>query len=261
MSPSRGSLPVHRLTVFLDLPAATHAAGTAFWCAVTSSRLSPARGESGEFATLLPPSGTPWLRVQRLADGPARTHLDVHVDVTELTLDDAADLTRNLGARELRREDDVVVLTSPGGYVFCLVEGDGEAEPPAPVEFGGSASRADQLCLDIPPESYETECAFWAALTGWVTDPGSLPAFRSLRRPPGQPVRILLQRRDVAVAGDPVTSHLDLACDDRDALTAPHVQAGATVLARHEFWTTLLDPAGLPYCLTPRDPRTGLRPA
>jgi hypothetical protein len=30
------------------------------------------------------------------------------------------------------------------------------------------------------------------------------------------------------------------------------------VQARHEYWTTMLDPSGLPYCLTRRNPDTGL---
>ena len=42
--------------------------------------MSPSRGENGEFATLMPPDGDDFLRVQRLADGPSRIHLDLHVD-------------------------------------------------------------------------------------------------------------------------------------------------------------------------------------
>jgi hypothetical protein len=56
------------LTVFLDFPADSFDAGVAFWRAVTGYGLSPFRGEAGEFATLLPPSGDAYLRVQRLVE-------------------------------------------------------------------------------------------------------------------------------------------------------------------------------------------------
>ena len=54
-----------------------------------------------------------------------------------------------------------------------------------------------------------------------------------------------------------MSAHLDLGTPDREAETQRHVALGATVLAREEFWTALADPAGLPYCITDRDPATG----
>jgi hypothetical protein len=250
------------MTVFLDSPADAFDARTAFWCEVTGSRVSATRGERAEFVTLLPPSGDAYLRAQRLGEGPARVHLDVHVEEAALSLDGASRLAVGLGACELRREDDVVVLTSPGGFVFCLVRWDGESEVPAPVTLDeGGPNRADQLCLDIPPDSYETECAFWAALTGWPLHAGSLPEYRSLERPAGHPVRILLQRRLEAADADQVTGHLDIATEHREELAPLHERAGARIVRRETFWITLTDPAAQAYCLTPRDPATGkLRP-
>src|SRR5690242_21756260 len=78
------------LTIFLDFPAGSFDAGTAFWQAVTGSGLSPARGADGEFATLLPPAGDAYLRVQRLRDGAGGCHLDLHVDTATGSLDAAA---------------------------------------------------------------------------------------------------------------------------------------------------------------------------
>ena len=45
------------LTAFVDRPAPTFEAATAFWLAVTESTLSPRRGATGQFATLVPGSG------------------------------------------------------------------------------------------------------------------------------------------------------------------------------------------------------------
>jgi hypothetical protein len=51
-----------------------------FWREVTGSALSPFRGVAAEFATLLPPDGDAYLRVQRVKDDPGGHHLDLHAD-------------------------------------------------------------------------------------------------------------------------------------------------------------------------------------
>lgn len=154
------------------------------------------------------------------------------------------------------------MLDSAGGFTFCLVPWDGDSDVPRPVVLdGGGASRADQLCLDIPPEAFDAECRFWQALTGWHLHPGSLPEFAYLDRPAGMPVRLLFQRRAVAGPQDQVTAHVDVACQDVDRLTDVHVAAGARVVGAFHYWTTLADPIGRQYCLTRRDPDTGRLPA
>lgn len=246
-------------TLFLDFPATGFGPGVEFWRTVTGSGLSAARGGSGQFATLLPPDGDAWLRVQRVDDGPGGVHLDLHLDpAVDGTPEQAAAGAVALGAVERFREPGLVVLESPGGFGFCLVGPYGERQVPAPLGHDGAGtSRADQLCLDVPADGYETECAFWSALTGWPTRRGSLPGFTSLLRPDGIPVRVLLQRREESAPDDRVGGHVDLACTDRAALTAVHADAGATVVAVHPFWTVLRDPVGRPYCLTDRNPVTG----
>jgi hypothetical protein len=72
------------------------------------------------------------------------------------------------------------------------------------------------------------------------------------------PLRLLLQRRDDS--DGPARAHLDLACDDVDVLVGRHVELGATTIERFERWTSMADPAGLAYCITSRDPRTGVLP-
>src|SRR3954469_3700280 len=68
---SRSMTAVSWVTAFLDLPPAVHEAGTRFWAAVTGYAVSPARGDDGEFTTLLPPVGDPYLKLQRTGAGGA----------------------------------------------------------------------------------------------------------------------------------------------------------------------------------------------
>ncbi|WP_436533859.1 VOC family protein [Actinoplanes sp. HUAS TT8] len=234
---------VRWVTGFLDTPAAGAAAAERFWSAVTGTTLSARRG-NGTFATLDPPAGEATLRVQVVGDDPARGHLDLHVD-DPFT---AAARLIALGATETARDDEIVVLRSPAGIVFCLVPWHGEQTAPT-----GYAGRADQLCLDIPAAHYEAETRFWRAVTGWDHDAmPHCPEFERLLPAPPIPMRLLLQRLDDGPPG----VHLDLACDDVPTEVARHETLGATVI-RHfpDDWTTLHDPAGRAYCITARPPR------
>lgn len=245
------------LTVFLDFPPGAFWPGVAFWREVTGAGLSPTRGEAGEFATLLPPAGDAYLRVQRVAAG-GGCHLDLHVAGP---LAGPAARATALGATVRHAEDGLIVADSPGGFTFCLVEWEGESVVPDPVRLDDAGdSRADQLCLDIPAADYDRECSFWSALTGYELRAGTLPEFGYLERPDPIPVRLLLQRRGQSAPGERVTGHLDFACADRQRLARVHVAAGARILAEHPAWTVLADPTGREYCLTARDPRTGKLP-
>ena len=245
------------VTAFIDLPPHLHEAGTRFWAAVTGYAVSRPRGEQAQFTTLLPPHGDPYLKLQRTGgDTPApEVHLDLHVAAVE----PAVARAEALGAQvEHRSEHGYVVLRSPGGFVFCFVRKP-LAERPFPARWPGQhESVVDQVCLDIAAQGYEAECGFWSELTGWPQRPSvSRPEFRHLLRPDGQPIRLLLQRRGEA-ADATVAGHLDLACDDRPAEVARHVDLGAVVVADPGGgWTVLCDPAGSVYCITDRDPRPG----
>jgi len=249
------------LTLFLDFPGDSFDAGVAFWREVTGSALSPFRGAAGEFATLLPPDGDAYLRVQRTADGSGGVHLDLHADPAAGTVDQAADRAVALGATVKHVSEGLVIAGSPGGFTFCLVSWHGERTVPRPARLDGTgASRADQLCLDIPPDAFERECAFWAALTGWDLRPGARPEFAYLDRPAPVPVRLLFQRRDRAGPLDQVAGHVDFACASRELLAPRHAASGARILAESGHWTTMADPTGRLYCLTGRDPETGKLP-
>ncbi len=237
--------------IFLDLPEEGLDEGIAFWRRVTATRLSPWRGERDEFTTLLPPSGAPWVKVQRV-EGPGGVHLDLDV---EGPLADARADAVALGARVVADLDDVVVCQSPGGLSFCLGVGSREADP-AHQERDVGPSLLDQVCLDIPSDRYAGELTFWSRLTGWDPEPGSTHDLTPLTRPDGIPVRLLAQR--VEEADGVVTAHVDLACADRAAEVQRHERLGARLESHHEHWSVLRAPDGRRYCLTDREPRTGL---
>ncbi len=249
------------LTAFLDTPRTeSGAAGVAFWQQVTGWGSSARRGQAGEFVTLVPGDGDAVLRVQEVAGPAAGVHLDVHVEDLAAAREAAVGLG---GGIVVDQTDDaeLVVLRSPGGLAFCLTPSGSERVVPAPVRgASGRRSRVDQLCLDVAAERFEDELAFWSALTGWPSRPGRLAEFASLQRPSGMPLRLLFQRLGSPPPTGRTSAHLDLACEDRDAEERVHRGLGATVLRRTPFWTTLADPAGRPYCLTRRDPNTGLLP-
>ena len=219
-----------------------------FWAEVTGSAVGPRRGPDGAFATLLPRDGDAYLRVQVVGDPPARAHLDLHVDDVRA----AAATVVGLGATAVFAEPGLVVLRSPAGVPFCLVTWDGERELPKPVRWPGpQTSIVDQLCLDVPAAAFLREMTFWSTVTGWRRRPSDLAQFWFLEPPARMPLQLLLQRTGGETAG----VHLDLACDDVDAEVTRHRDLGATVVRRvPDDWTTLRDPAGREYCVTPRSP-------
>jgi hypothetical protein len=111
------------------------------------------------------------------------------------------------------------------------------------------------VCLDIGPEAYDAEVAFWTQLTRWELRRGSRPEFAVLRPSPELPIRILLQRLDEQ---RPASAHLDLACSDVDAVRTWHEERGARLVARFPNWLVMMDSPNGTYCLTRRDPYTGM---
>jgi hypothetical protein len=247
------------LSAFVDLAPEAHVAGLEFWRDVTGFEVSLSRGGSGEFVTLVPTTGGEYLKVQRLASGPSRIHLDLHVADPRV----AADVAIAAGAVEVmdphRAELGHVVLTSPGGLTFCYVGHTGGTRP-APVSWGEHHSMVYQVCIDIPGESWDSESAFWVESLG-----GQLEALRA--RPEFSWVRpdhrveqnwaldVLLQR--VEQPSGVVAAHLDLGTNNRVLEDARHIELGAELLVNEEFWTLMRDPAGVRYCVTGRDPSTG----
>ncbi len=233
---------------FIDRPADRFAEAAAFWTTATGSSLSERRGEHDEFATLVPASGDPCLRMQAVG-GPGSAHLDL--DVEDLAA--ACRHARAHGASVVADHGGWALMRSPAGMAFCLTTEDGE-QIPAPVPSGKTSSRLDQVCLDIGPAGFDAEARFWSALTGWALLTVTEPEFLRLAVPDRLPIRILLQRLDVDRAP---AAHPDLSCSDVDAVAAWHETLGARRIREHPHWTVMRDPAGGIYCLTDRDPHTG----
>lgn len=246
-------MDVRWVWVFID---SVRPAGPAweFWRAVTDSTLSPTRGDRGQFATLLPPQSNPWIKVQEVDAGGG-----VHLDFDVINVNVAADYATLLGARELHRfpEGTTIVMASPGGFVFCLTTWDGV---PRANRTDSPAERLDQVALDVPPEGYAAETAFWADLLGVTAEIGSRPEFTVLTLPGPLPIRLLLQRLDDPGSRTRVTGHVDIACADRAASRARHLELGAAHVGDGPRWSVLRAPGGAPYCLTDRDPGTGRLP-
>ncbi len=244
-------IDVRWMWLFLDTPRTDAPRSWAFWSEVTGFALSPTRGADGEFATLLPPDGDAWIKVQAVADGPGGIHLDLDVDDVATA---AAEAERLGAVRVGTIGDEVVILRSPGGQPFCLTPWHGDREQVR----DGAAELVDQVCLDCPGDVHDAEVAFWASLTGWQWVDVDEPELSALRRPAGIPFRLLIQR-----LGEPtgvVRAHADLACAEREASLTRHLSAGARVVQVREGWTVMTDPLGRAYCLTDRSPNGPRRP-
>jgi Glyoxalase-like domain len=236
---------------FLDRPADGFDAAADFWTTVLKWSLSPRRGEHDEFATLVPPDGDAYVKVQAVREG-GGMHLDLAVSEVRVLADRAGEL----GAQVVADQGGYIVLASPGGQLFCAVPWHGEARRPQPTRsLLGATSRLDQAVIDVTPARVDDEVTFWIALTGWPAyERGE---FTVVQQPDDLPVRLLIQRIG---EGRPTAGHVDLACSDRTLVRAWHEKNGATVVAEHPLWTVMRDPAGGVYCLTSRDPTTGRLP-
>lgn len=231
------------IQLFLDTPAESYDDTVRFWSAVTGWQPSAPRGEDGQFVTLLPSVGPAYVKLQAI-DGPARIHLDLDSHDRPRAVSRALDL----GATDAWTYEDVPVMRSPGGLLFCHTLAAGSRSL---VRDG--VTILDQVCIDIPGQHWEQEVVFWRELTGRELQQAALPHFARL--PSADGPRILLQRLDDA--DGPVRAHPDLATADRAGDTARHLGLGATLQGTFDFWTVLVAPGGQAYCLTDRDPVTG----
>lgn len=230
------------LTVFLDFPAAEFDAGTRFWAGATGYDLSATRGGRGEFATLQPPAGDPYLKVQRLGDGPTRLHLDLHVRDPY----PAAEAAEAAGAELLEESaHGSFVLRSPGGFTFCLVSHAGADVPGPRAWASGHRSRVSRFCLDVPRRRYAAEVAFFTELLGgpWreVAEPET-----ALRPASGWAVDVRLQPAELSPE---VTSHLHIVTDDLEAEVARLADLGARQRAVRTGKAILEAPGGTALCV------------
>jgi hypothetical protein len=121
--------------IVVDIPAEWHDAETAFWSGALATPFTPARRYPEYSWAPLPGDGNAML-VQRLGEGAARLHLDIHAT------DRAAEVSRlrRLGATVLHDGDEWTVMRDPAGLVFCVVgdpsltEANANAWPDQPQE-------------------------------------------------------------------------------------------------------------------------------
>ena len=239
---SPGAAEPFWLTVFLDYPAAEFDAGVGFWRAGTGYALSTARGDGGEFATLVPSAGSDYLRVQRIGDGPTRLHLDVHV--TDLWSTAAA--AEAAGAELVEASTGGhLVLRTPAGFTFCLVMQEAAVVPPAATWPSGHHSRVNQLCLDVPRQRYTREVEFFRGLLGGRWSEVDAPE-TALRPADGYPIDVRLQPAELSKS---VTSHLHVVTDDVDAEVARLAALGARPRAARPGKTILEAPGGTALCV------------
>jgi Glyoxalase-like domain len=240
---------VRWMTASLDTPVSSEAAARAFWLAVTDTQPRP----SDNAVALQPRQGYAFLQFRVVEHPPPRVQLFIHVD------DVASEVAHglSLGARLIAQQHPRTVLASPGGFFFGVTSGGGTGRRPPPVAAPGGRSLVDQICIDAHPMLFEPEAFFWSALTGWERRPARRAEFEYLDRPRGIPLRVLLQRLDDGPQ-KPVSAHLDFACDDVDGLVRRHQALGAVLVRRMPYWATMRDPAGREYCLTARNPDTGV---
>lgn len=253
-------MQIQWVTAFLDHPAECEDPFTRFWQMATGSAVSARRGEREQFATLQPPDGTPYLRLQETDDGSAAIHIDLNVD----DVVGAADRAEELGANRVTHLDsELILMRSPAGLAFCFVSAvEGEPERPGLTESPTGSYTFDQVSIDIPFDDFDAECTFWSDLTGWPVHGGSVPEFRVLPRSPDMALRLLLHRLGSDDPGTNARAHLDAAVGSQgEAIAAWHESLGATIEQRGRRWITMRDPAGLPYCLTERDPVNGSLPS
>jgi len=118
--------------IVIDVPDPDHDAELAFWRGVTGEKLDVvARHPEYHGAKL---GGQEfWMLIQRLGEGPARVHVDIHTD------DMDAELARleALGATRVHSTEDWWVMRDPAGLLFCVVP-----DPPG-VLTGDNAQRWD----------------------------------------------------------------------------------------------------------------------
>jgi len=242
--------PVPWMHVFIDVPVERTDTALAFWSAATGWPADGTWDGHPEFLSLEPADGSAYVHVQTI-DGPPRVHLDLLGDL-------ATDVARleELGAQPQGPGDERwFVLTSPAGLPFCLVdEGTPRSRPTAAIWPGGHRSRVVQLCVDVPAGSFDAELAFWRAATGWADEPVRAPEFARLVHRASSPVQLLVQRLGRDDPAEHARAHIDLGTDDIPAEVARLVRLGATVQSEAEGITVLVDPAGLPMCVTGNRP-------
>lgn len=234
---------------FIDVGADAVERTCSFWTEVTGWPVSSPWPEHLEFRSFEPTGGSAYLHVQRI-DGPPR----VHLDLMSHDVDADRDAHVAMGATAVKRYRWWQVMASPGGLPYCLVaERHERSRPPATRWPSGHRSRVAQVCVDVQEAAFDREVAFWNSATGWPSRGSDRSEYHRLTPPPESPVFFLLQRLGPEETG-PARVHLDIGTNDIPAEVERVRALGAELRDATHPWTVFTDPAGLPFCVTPRPP-------
>lgn len=115
--------------IVIDVPSDLHADEVAFWSGATGKAMPELSHAEYHGARL---TRTLVLLVQELGDGAPRVHIDIHTDDVAAEVDRLA----ALGATEVDRMEQWVVMRDPAGLPFCVVEAPpGELDGPTANEW------------------------------------------------------------------------------------------------------------------------------
>ena len=251
--PSANGVDIKWFNAVIDLPADVYPRAESFWSKIANATLGTVHPEHPEYRHLVPPTGNMVIELQRIDSGPIGVHLDLVVE----DIDSTSARAQSIGATlTYRHPEGHHVLRTPGGSTFCVVPWGGEASLPPAID-PAHPHAIDQICLDIPHGDFDREIEFWNLLTGWSVSPAKFPEFRSFDQPSHLPLRLLIQRLgedDTAGA----RAHLDISSGDHvGEVTAQHVSSGAARVQDGRYWSEMVSPGGLPYCVTSRQPDLG----
>jgi hypothetical protein len=232
----------------IDAPQRDHPTSAAFWQGALGWPLGPPWDGHPELRSFQPPDGSAYVHLQHV-DAEPRVHLDLESVETDETVARAVDL----GAALVAEHDRWRTLRSPGGLPFCVVAA-AEHAAPEPVAWpDGHRSRMVQVCIDSPRSVHDREVSFWRALLvgRWVGSDAAEFAGK-WHDDAGSPLQLLFQRLDET---DGITrAHLDHGTDDVPAEVRRLLDLGAADRGAGRGWHTLVDPAGLPVCVTENAP-------
>lgn len=247
------STPITRLEAVLDVPRdpATTERSDAFWSALLGWPVSDPWPDHPEFVSFAPPAGAAYVHRQAVGATAPATHLDLEVE----DLERATARLAALGEHPVRMTEDWQTLRSPGGFDFCLVRETTGRRPDPVTEPGGTRRRLAQVCLDVPARDVDAELAFWRATLDWSEVACKSPEFLTRFVPPaGSPLQVLVQRLGEDDAGVSTRAHLDLGCDDIEAVADLVVGLGGHRVLTTDGFVALRDPGGLVFCATANSP-------
>ena len=248
------------MSAFLDLAPGSFDAGARFWSRVTGYDVSPRRGDRDEFATLVPGEGDDFLRVQELAEGPGRVHLDLHVDVPAAEAERAVARGRR-GPPRVRARVRRPRLARRADVLLRGATGRRERPPPArvagraPVPRRPGLSRHPAVVVRRGVRVLARPDRRDACVASSVSEPVPEPdATRRTSR-----CGCCCNGSTTSRTGSPPTSISPRS--DRDARGgSPRGARGHGRGAPREVDRAHRPASGTAYCLTDRDPETGLLP-